>query len=160
MAADGRAATFESLVRSVSTDIRPRVVLDEWVRLGIAHVDAGEVVHLDTDAFVPARGAEELAYYFGRNLHDHVAAGAHNLLGDGSPFLERSVAYNHLAPESVRELEALAREEAMRALRAVNERAEELQRRDAGTGEARHRINFGTYFFSESTRADDDDGSD
>ncbi len=154
MLASGRTATFESLVRSVSTDIRPRVVLDEWVRLGIAHVDEDDKVHLDAEAFVPAQGAEELAYYFGRNLHDHIAAGAHNLLGEGQPLLERSVSYNNLGLDSVEELEKLVRDEAMRGLRAVNERAQELQRRDSQTPGAHQRINFGTYFFKESTRTD------
>ncbi len=157
MSPDAKVATFESLVRSVSTDIRPRVVLDEWIRLGLSHVDEQDVVHLDADAFVPARGTEELAYYFGRNLHDHVAASAHNLLGEGSPLLERSVAYNHLGSDSVRELEGLIRDEAMRALRTVDERARELQKRDAGAEDATRRVNFGTYLFKEDTRADGED---
>lgn len=158
--AEAKPATFETLVRSVSTDIRPRVVLDEWERLGLVHVDGEDVVHLDVDAFVPAQGEEELSYYFGRNLHDHIAAGAHNLLAEGDPLLERSVYYNNLSAESVRELEELARTEGMRGLRAVNERAAELQRRDGEQDGAKHRINFGVYFFSEDMKPDSQDESE
>jgi len=149
MSPDSNNPTFESLVRSVSTDIRPRVVIDEWVRLGVVHVDDDDVVHLDTDAFIPTHGADEMAYYFGRNLHDHIAAGVHNLLGEGAPYLERSVYYNNLGGAAVDELQRLAKEEGMRGLRAVNERAAELQQRDAGSEGAHNRINFGIYCFTE-----------
>ena len=158
MSSDAGVTTFESLVRSVSTDIRPRAVLDEWLRLGVARVDDADRVHLERDAFIPTKGSDELAYYFGRNLHDHLAAGAHNLCETDKPFLERSVHYNNLSPEAVEEIEQLVREEAMRSLRSVNEKAQELQRRDSGTEGASFRVNFGTYFFSEDTASLDEDG--
>ncbi len=151
MEADEKAVSFERLVRSVSTDIRPRVVLDEWIRLGIVHVDERETVHLDTDAFIPKRGDEEMAYYFGHNLHDHVAAAAHNMTGASPALLERSVHYNNLGPEAVEELERLAGEQGMKGLRAVDQRAAELQRQDSGGDLASRRINFGVYFYTEDT---------
>src|SRR5262245_26867267 len=46
--------SFESLVRSINRDIRPRVVLDEWQRLGIVHVDDQDRVCLDSQGFIPA----------------------------------------------------------------------------------------------------------
>lgn len=160
MSGDERTPSFENLVRSVSRDIRPRVVLDEWLRLGVAETDDGEVVRLVTEAFVPAKGAEELAYFFGRNVHDHLAAGAHNLMGGEPPFLERSVYYNNLAPASVSELAGMTREEGMRLLREVNARALEMQQRDAGDEGATRRINFGVYFYSEAKpEPEKDDGN-
>lgn len=146
-----REPSFEDLVRSVSRDIRPRVVLDEWLRLGVAELREGEVVHLVTDAFVPAKGADELAYFFGRNVHDHVAAGAHNLMGEEPAFLERSVFYNNLSADSVAELAELARERGMQLLREVNSRAAEMQKHDSPRPQTKHRINFGLYFFSEES---------
>src|SRR5262249_52862842 len=80
LAAEGSTHSFESLVRSLNTDIRPRVVLDEWLRLGIAHLDDQDRVCLNVQAFIPAKGSEEMTYYFGRNLHDHIAAAAHNMM--------------------------------------------------------------------------------
>ncbi len=82
--------SFDSLVSGVSKDVRPRAVLDEWLRLGVAHVDDGGRVVLNRLAFVPEKGFEEKAFYFGRNIHDHLAATAHNLLEEGNPTLERS----------------------------------------------------------------------
>jgi hypothetical protein len=146
-AAAAGAPSFERLVESVSKDIRPRAVLDEWVRLGIASVDGDGVVRLDKESFVPEKGFDEKAYYFGRNLRDHIAAAAHNLAGEGSPFIERSVYYAHLSSESVDELARLSEELGMDALRAVNRRALALQRRDAEAGGGAQRMNFGVYFF-------------
>ncbi|TAJ80965.1 MAG: hypothetical protein EPO42_03275 [Gallionellaceae bacterium] len=146
-ASEGGAKSFEGLVSSVSKDIRSRVILDEWLRIGVAHVDGEDRVCLNTDAFIPENGYDEKAYYFGQNLHDHIAAGAHNLLGQKPPFLDRSVYYNKLTPESVAELAELSKKLGMQALVAVNKRAGALQQRDAEKTGADQRINFGVYYF-------------
>ncbi len=143
----GAGPSFDALVASVSKDIRARPVLDEWRRLGVVTVDDEGLVRLVVDAFVPSRGFDEKAHYFGRNLHDHIAAGAHNLEDASPPLLERSVYYDGLSPESVRELAELAERTGMDALQAVNRRARELQERDEARPESRLRINFGAYFF-------------
>ncbi len=145
----GGGHSFESLVRSLNTDIRPRVVLDEWVRLGIARLDEQEGVHLNVQAFVPPHGSDEMTYYFGRNLHDHVAAAAYNMLGQADPFLERSVHYNNLSAAAVAELTDLAKLRSMQVLQEINARALQFQQRDSGTPGASRRINFGVYLFSE-----------
>ena len=138
------AVSFESLVASVSTDVRPRSVLDEWLRLGVVELDAEDRVTLRRDAFVPSEGFEEKAHFLGRNVHDHLAAAAHNVAG-GEPMLERSVYYEGLSDASVDELARLSSELGMDALRRVNRRARELKERDAAdaeTGRPR-RIHFG-----------------
>ena len=152
--------SFESLVRSLNTDIRPRVVLDEWLRLGIAHIDDQDRVCLNVQAFVPPPGSEEMTYYFGRNLHDHVAAAVHNMLGKPEPFLERSVNYNNMSPAAVTELTELAKRRGMEVLQELNARALQLQQQDSGLANASHRINFGLYLFAEDESAEpaeDDD---
>jgi hypothetical protein len=157
---EGAAASFEGLVRTVSTDIRPRVVLDEWLRLGIVRIDKQDCVALNVEAFVPEKGFDEKAYYFGRNLHDHLAACVHNLLGEPPPFLERSVYYDGLTPASVEELTELSKKLGTEALRTVNRRALALQHRDSKRSDARHRITFGVYFFrAKSSKAQDDEES-
>jgi hypothetical protein len=143
--------SFEELVASVSKDIRPRAVLDEWLRLGVVEIDAEDRVRLIVEAFVPEKGFDEKAFYFGRNLHDHIAAGAHNLAGRSPPLLERSVYYGELSAESADELAALAEQKGMDALRAVNRRALELREREASEAPRTLRINFGIYFYREPT---------
>ena len=149
LASSSGSESFESLVRSLNTDIRPRVVLDEWLRLGIARVDEQDRVHLDVQAFIPRQGSEEMHYYFGRNLHDHLAAAVHNVLGEPRPFLERSVSYNNLSDESVAELAEVARRRGMQLLRELNTLALRRQRRDSGKPGSSNRFNFGLYLFEE-----------
>jgi hypothetical protein len=146
---DGKRS-FESLVQSISKDFRARVVLDEWLRQGIVTLDENDMVHLRDDAFTTPQDLQEKIYYFGQNIHDHLAATVHNLAGDAPPFLERCVFYDKLSPESVQELSDYSRTVGMRALQSINKRAAELQKRDQGRPDAAYRTNFGVYNFSET----------
>lgn len=157
LASVGGEVSFEALVASVSTDIRSRAVLDEWLRLGIVHIE-DDLVVLNTDAFVPEQGAEEKAFYFGRNLHDHAAAATHNVLGGKPPFFERSVHYDALSRASIEALAALGSEAGMQVLKALNRRAMELERKDAKSTEPKHRFNLGVYFYSAPADPDDRGG--
>jgi hypothetical protein len=149
-ASDGGALSFEALVASVNSDIRSRVVLDEWVRQGLVRVDDERRVHLNAEAFVPAEGSDDQAFYFGHNLHDHAAAAAHNLLGGQPPFLERSVHYDALAASAVQQLARQSEAAGMKALLAVNKSALAASQAAPGeAGAARHRLTFGIYFYSE-----------
>lgn len=147
--------SFESLVQSVSKDFRARVVLDEWLRQGIVTLDEDDRVHLAPDAFVQPQDMEEKIYYFGQNIHDHMAATVHNLAGSKPPFLERCVYYDKLSADSAKELAEYSRLAAMRALHSVNKRAVELQQRDQGQPDAVYRTNFGVYNFSEAEAPDE-----
>jgi len=150
LSSEGGSLSFEGLVEQVSKDIRSRSVLDEWLRLGVVHLDAQNRVVLNTEAFVPQEGFEEKVFFFGQNVHDHLAAVVHNLKGGQPPFLERSVYYDGLSEESVRELAALSRGMGMEALLAINRRAMALQARDKQAGNQGQRMNFGVYYYSES----------
>lgn len=155
----GGERSFESLVQSVSKDFRPRVVLDEWLRQGIVTLDADDRVMLCTDAFVQPQDMEEKIYYFGQNIHDHLAAATHNLGGGEPPFLERCVFYDRLSADSTRELAEYSRVVGMKALQSINKRAAELQKRDKGQAGAVYRTNFGVYNFSEAENADESPSS-
>lgn len=148
LASGSGSLSFEGLVESISKDIRSRAVLDEWLRLGVAHVDEEDCVCLNVDAFIPEKGFEEKAYYFGHSLHDHAAAGIHNLLGQKPPFLERIVHYDSLSPGSVEKLSTLSEKLGMQALKEVNRQALQLEKKDASKADAGQRITFGVYFFN------------
>lgn len=154
---EGGPQSFEGLVAGVNSDIRSRVVLDEWLRLGIVQMDDARRVCLNTQAFVPTKGFDELAFYFGHNLHDHAAAAAHNLMGIKPPFMERSVHYNGLDADAIQKLSVQAQELGMKALLAVNKTAlkaiasdpQVVQPADlARPDNPRHRMTFGIYFFA------------
>lgn len=145
--------SFARLVESVSKDIRPRAVLDEWLRLGVVRIEQSgdeERVRFNAEAFIPESGFDEKAFYLGRNLRDHIATAAHNLAGGVPSLLERCVYYDDLTAESVRELRELSEAKAMEALQAVNRRALALQAGDISQAGADQRMNFGVYFSQSS----------
>ena len=151
LASKGGKKSFEALVQSVSTDIRSRAMLDELLRLGVVRRDNEDRIHLEKAAFIPEKGIEQKAYFFGHNLHDHIAAAAHNLNGIAPAFLERSVSYNELSETSVTEVRRLTEVHAMKALLAINKKALELEKKDARSKGLRFRFDFGAYFYSEPT---------
>jgi hypothetical protein len=151
--------SFEGLIASVTTDVRPRAVLDDWLSNGIISLDADDVVHLETAAFIPRSGGEEQLFYFARNLHDHVAAAAANISATGQPmFLDRSLHYDRLTPEAASRLAVFAREAGIRALLEANRHALELVEGEVvpeGSAPIR-RVNFGVYLYTDN---DDDAAS-
>lgn len=153
----GGLQSFEALVISVNKDIRSRAVLDEWLSLGIVSLDNQDRVCLNTDAFVPEKGYDEKAWFFGENLHDHIAAAAHNMTGEKPPFLERAVFYDRLSEASVNKLKMTADQSGMRLLRKLNRQAIELQSADIQSTEHNNsRMRFGIYFYSEPGQPPED----
>jgi len=154
---DDGEPSFEQLVSEVSKDIRPRAVLDEWLRLGVVSLGEDGKVRLSHDAFAPEEGYEEKVWYLGNNLQAHIATAVFNVLAEGEPRLERSVHYDGLTKESVRAIRARAHKEAMRALKNVNQLAMTRQKADAQSSSANKRIVFGAYFHEEEKPLEPDD---
>jgi hypothetical protein len=148
-----RRDRFDALVAGISTDVRPRTVLDELLRLGLVAEDAatGEI-RLLAEAHVPVgQAGEEALGFFRDNLRDHLSAATANLLaGPGERrFLERAVFYNRLRPEDVDRLEQEARTLGLAALQHLNSLALERQQAARGQPEATERFRFGLFFFRE-----------
>jgi len=154
LASVGGDCSFDALVAKVSTDIRGRVVLDEWLRLGVVRLDEQDCVHLQAQAFVPQKGFDEKAAYFGHNLHDHACAAVHNLSDDGQPFFERSVHYDALSLASVEHVREVVAKDGMQTLLAFSHLAAELESVDEPSAEQRQRITVGLYFYTEATDPD------
>lgn len=152
LTAPNEQPSLDRLVASVSKDVRARAVLDEWLRLGIVEM-SGYVVRLKKSAFIPEKGLEEKLYYFGRNLRDHIAAGVHNLEGNGPPLIDRAVYYDRLSMESLEQLRQLAREEGTACMLRVNSKARELADQDeAAGGDLSGRMALGIYYYEEDER--------
>lgn len=144
------AASFESLVASVSRDVRPRTVLDELVNQGLAELSGekdAELVTLRADALLGPADLEQRLHFFASNLADHIAAASANLGEDGPRFLERAVYYNRLRSASIDALEADARAMAGETLLSLNRKAHELQGDDAAAEDGVERFRFGVYFY-------------
>jgi hypothetical protein len=139
---------FEQLVASVSKDVRPRALLDEWLRQGLISLQQDQVV-LNEKAFIPSEDFEKLCFYLERNIRDHLATATHNLLKEGEPMLERSVYYGKLTPESVRQLRKQADEMAMHMLTEINQQAMQLHQADSDKENNNSRFTLGCYWHEQ-----------
>ena len=145
--------SFESLVREVSVDIRPRTVFDEWLDRGLLTEQAGQC-QLNLNALFPSDDLATKVSFFARNTSDHIAACEHNLRGEQPPLPERSVFYNRLSCESVSALQDTAAHESQALLVKLNKQAQQLAREDDGKAEADHRFILGVYFYREQDQQD------
>ncbi|WP_367614536.1 DUF6502 family protein [Teichococcus coralli] len=143
--------SFEALVASVTTDVRPRAVLDDWLSQGLVSLDADGRVVLKQGAFLPPPGSAEQLYYFTRNLRDHLAAASINVASPKPPFFERGLHYDRLPPELAARLEAQWRAAGQQMLVELNRQA--LAWLDASgeesPGTPTRRVNLGVYVYAE-----------
>jgi hypothetical protein len=139
--------SFESLVVSVTRDVRPRAVLDEWLDRRIVTIDAEDRIVLAEMAVIPPGGSEPQLYYFGRNLHDHAAAAVANILNAEPQFMERVVHYDGLSEELAKKLEQRSRELGGEVLREANREAHAACETDPG---GTWRWTFGIYIYREA----------
>lgn len=146
---------FEALVRSVSTDVHPRAVQDELLRLGVAQVRDG-VIRLCQRGFLPDPQAQETRELLASGVADHLAAGVHNLTGDGQrKYLEQTVFADGLSKESARALELLANRLWNDAMTAMISAAVPLCEHDEPRG-GDQRIRLGMYCFAEAMAPGDE----
>ncbi|MDD4887014.1 MAG: DUF6502 family protein [Thiomonas sp.] len=159
--------SFESLVRLVKADMRPRTVLDELLHAG--------VVELQDDAVRLARGGyvsdlpEDRLAFMGAHIGDHLRATVHNLEGR-APYLEQSVYFDDLPAtvvdgvrDDLRHLgEQVLQDAYQRIARAEQaDRAAQSAGQPDGDGQAgdghakaqhasRNRLRLGVYYYEES----------
>jgi hypothetical protein len=146
----GKAVSFDALVASVSRDIRPRSVLDEWVRLNVVTVNQADEVVLNTAAFVPGEGTEEKLHYLGLNLGDHAETACGNVLGAQPPRFDRSVHHDGLTTEQVAQLRTRANELGMIMLQTLHAEAEAMKSAPANKLKPTHRMTCGIFWFDDA----------
>jgi hypothetical protein len=147
LSSEGGDCSFESLVASVSKDIRSRSVLDEWLRIGVVYLDKNDNVCLNHESFIATNGFEEKLFFFQHNIHDHIAAATNNVLNENPPMLERCVFYEGLTEEDINELNTMAESMGMEAIKRINKTALELKKQNEGNFNANQRFTFGIYFY-------------
>ena len=147
--AEAGEPSFEALVESVcKKDIRPKVVLDEWLNQGVATL-SDDQVSLNTEAFIPNKGFDEKAFFLGHNISDHLSAATINLLDEEAKFFERCVYYDGLTDESIEKIQAIIADKGMKTLLEINELAMQLKTKDFVKTESKKRINIGLYAYHE-----------
>ena len=137
---------FDQLVSSVNKDVRPKVILDEWLRLNIVKVKDDYII-LNQSAFVTNKEFKEMAYYLGHNVHDHMASCVNNILAEDDPMIERSVYYASLTENSVNKLRAIATKKGDELLQHLNKQAIKFYDNDKLKDDANHRMRLGVYWY-------------
>lgn len=150
-------ASFESLVKELSTDVHSRTVCDELIRLGLLDAD-GDTLRLNMDFMVPREDQQQMLRFLAGSVHDHAAAAVQNVLSDRAPLLEQSVFSDAVPSAAVPAIEALSRE----AWKGVMQKAvPEIIRHEAAVGEGASalpasslsRVRIGIFFYAEKHQA-------
>jgi hypothetical protein len=151
---DEASASFDKLVQAVSKDFHARSVLDELVRLRLVEI-RGNHARVVAEAFVPAEGVAEAAYYVSANVRDHLAASSANLTHimehEKPPFLEHAVFADAISDRSAAELQTLARRLWTATVNRMVEAATRFVAQDADLPQEKRasRVRFGAFFYSE-----------
>jgi Family of unknown function (DUF6502) len=145
----GGSQSFDALAATTSTDVRPRALLDDLIRLGLAQ-ETEDCVTLLVQGFTPKTGFIELSEQFQNNLHDHLAAACSNL-SDDKGFLEQAIYVDELSEESAKQLHKTAAIAWRQAFKSVMRDAQmkfDFDQANTKKAKRKHRIRFGAYFYS------------
>lgn len=141
--------SFERLVRAVSTDVHPRAVQQELVRLGVAQL-SGDLLELTRRAFMPDPASHETRQLLADSVADHLSAGVHNLTdGAARKYLEQAVFADGLSAASVRQLEQLANQLWQESMSRMVQAAVPLCEHDEPLG-GDQRIRLGMFCYAEA----------
>ena len=138
--------SFEGLARRVKADMRPRAILDELGRVGVAEEKEG-VVRLLRHAYISALPEDRVAF-LGENVGDHLRSAVHNLEG-GESFLERALYFDALPAVVLEEARPEIYRMSERLLREAHQR---LNAAESPEGPQR-RLRLGVYYYEEDTAA-------
>ena len=134
--------SFEGLARRVKADMRPRAILDELGRVGVAEEKEG-IVRLLRHAYISALPEDRVAF-LGENVGDHLRSAVHNLEG-GEPFLERALYFDALPAAVLEEARPEIYRMSERLLREAHQR---LSAAESPEG-PRRRLRLGVYYYEE-----------
>jgi hypothetical protein len=150
---DAEQRSFERLVQSISTDVHPRSVLEDLLRLGMVEPGSGDKLKLIARAFVPRNDSQELWQLSAQNASDHLEAIAHNLLSTAPRFLEQAIFTDELSEHSAAEFNQLSAQSWKLAFDFMLPELRRLIARDRAAGQkANMRVSLGLYSFAEKTR--------
>jgi len=148
LAGKSEGPSFEELALRASRDIRARTQLDDLIERKLVELDERDRVHLLAQAYLPDNQQQELMSVMAEHLHDHISAVSSNVSGSVR-YLDRSAYQRGLSAASVEELQRMAEQEGMQALKKIYARAAELSEQDQQAGAADHRFRLGMYSYAE-----------
>ena len=148
----GRSPGFSTLARQVTTDLAPRVLLDELLRTGAARMLDGDRVELLTDSFVPRAADDDRLQILAEDPAELVETMLRNVLGeDEGPLLQRKVYYDNLGRDGSQKLRTEMRREGERFLARVNRLLAryDRDRNPRAPGGERFTAGVGVYYYDD-----------
>ena len=139
----GPEASFEALVKQISTEKHPRSILSELIRLKLV-IETGQNVFLQTQSFSPNPKEHITKQIFSENIADHLAAGIANLT-EHNEFLEQAVFADELTQESVNYLKQKSNILWQQYSKNILDEAIQRCNLDQGKAHARYRFRLGMY---------------
>lgn len=150
--------SFVRLVHETTTDLRPRAILDELIRTGVAELTPTGEVKLNGDAYVPRKGMPEMLQMLAQDPPEMITTMLRNIFArTEDPHLQQRVAYDNLGAKAIAKVRALLRQKTERFLGEIDRllaRFDHDRAPDAPGGPRRY-VSFGVYYFesSEGTEA-------
>lgn len=124
------AQTFTSLCEKLTTDVRPKAIVDELIRLGLVLYEGG-IVTLKKDAFVPENDFDYKLKFFSQNIYEHLESVSTNVMDEGPRKFERLAIHNNLTDDDIEVLRAYVDKHGMELLKSVYHQAEDMASRNA-----------------------------
>lgn len=154
--------SFERLVSDVSSDVHPRAVLDELLRLGIVRCgplretngqaprppSPDDHVRIVATAFTPSNDRTEQLRFLAANAADHLRAGNRNLEEAGQAFLEQAIFSDRLSADSAEQFNRMTLQAWEQSFSRLMPALRELFAADQSKGvPMTRRVRFGMYSF-------------
>lgn len=146
----GAPPSFESLAESVNRDVRPRTLLEELCRLGIACIHTeDDTVELLTDRYVPSSDETEMLAYLGANVGDHLQAAVDNVTSPGVRHLEQAIFTDQVSARSVEEMRPQVQAEWKALVQKLAPTVQQLMDQDLAAARPQdHRLRIGVYMYT------------
>ncbi len=144
--------SFDALVAGISTDVRPRAVLDQLITLGLVEI-VDERVKLIGAGFAPRSDWSALSASASDNINDHLRAAIDNLDGKKN-WLEQAIFADEMSAESVQKLHVAASAAWRANHRKLMQLAQQLYEHDQENREPferSYRARIGMYYYDETT---------
>jgi hypothetical protein len=145
----GAAPSFEALATSVIKDVRPRTLLEELCRLGLARVADDDRVELLSTHFIPSNDEAHMLGFVATNVGDHLRAAADNILHPGVQHLEQALFADELSTRSIEHMRPVINERWHVLVRELAPLLQGLIDEDAAAGRPQdQRIRLGMYAYN------------
>jgi hypothetical protein len=151
----GGAPSFESLATSVNRDVRPRTLLDELCRLGLARIhEADDTVELIKDNFVPSSDEAQMLAFLGANVGDHLRAAVENVDATGVRHLEQAIFTDQLSARSIEEVRPEVKAQWKAVVQQLAPAVQHLMDQDSAAARPQdHRLRIGMYMYTAPVEA-------